>query len=335
MPQQTLLTKQTNLSPPSEALLHRVHALLGVFVLLHLCYRYTRFFKSNDDDMGFDDKDLFLASNSQEMQLNSLLYFGKCFLPHLSLQLSGFGFRLPTKRHPDGNRIWPQYRYEALVFCLRCLFLAFLAWKRKVNKQTLDSSCSIMPAAIVVGCTMISADLIGRHYRSQPSLQSSNTIRGLSAPKWATSLMSTAQFHATVHCLLTSDRLSVQIAALNVVQTSAFGMALRRKQFISQREGVILYGFVLGLGMLVIFDDLTKRSLFHFATILGNITAITRMYLGVNKYVLWTLTVVVLSLLKQNTSLFSDSTLLSLELKVWITITSWLFLFGVCFEATG
>lgn len=94
MPQQTLLTEQAKLSLPAESLVHRVHALLGAFVLLHSSYCYTRFFQSNDDDMGFDDKDLFRASNSHEMQLNSLLYFGKCFIPHLLLQLLGFGFSL-------------------------------------------------------------------------------------------------------------------------------------------------------------------------------------------------------------------------------------------------
>lgn len=217
------------------------------------------------------------------------------------------------------------------MFCLRCLFLAFLTWKRKVNKQTLDSLCSIIPAAIIVGCTMISADLIGRHFRSQPTLESSNTIHGLSAPRWAKYLMSTAQFHATVHCLLMSDRLSVQIAALTVVQASAFGMTLRKKQFITQREGVILYGLVLGVGMVVIFDDLWKRSLLHFATILGNIAAITRMYLGVNKYVLWSLIVMTLSLLQQNKIVLSDNALLPLEPKGSINITSWIFLFVGCF----
>jgi hypothetical protein len=115
------------------------------------------------------------------------------------------------------------------------------------------------------------------------------------------------------------------------VQASAFGMTLRRKQFISQREGVMLYGLVLAVGIVVIFDDLWKRSLFHFATILANIAAITRMNLGVNKYVLWSLTVITLSLLQQNKNVLSDNALLPFERKGSINITSWIFLFGGCF----
>eukprot|EP00566_Odontella_aurita_P034068 CAMPEP_0113583948 /NCGR_PEP_ID=MMETSP0015_2-20120614/32818_1 /TAXON_ID=2838 /ORGANISM="Odontella" /LENGTH=39 /DNA_ID=CAMNT_0000488917 /DNA_START=90 /DNA_END=206 /DNA_ORIENTATION=+ /assembly_acc=CAM_ASM_000160 len=39
---------------------------------------------------------------------------------------------------------------------------------------------------------------------------------------------------------MTTDRMGVQIAALTVVQTSAFGMTLRRKGIITQRQGLCL-----------------------------------------------------------------------------------------------
>jgi hypothetical protein len=65
---------------------------------------------------------------------------------------TGFAFPLPVKRHPDGNRIWPQHRWEALAFCLRCLSLAGLAWRRKMHRLTLeDGSCGIVPATACVG----------------------------------------------------------------------------------------------------------------------------------------------------------------------------------------
>jgi hypothetical protein len=111
------------------------------------------------------------------------------------------------------------------------------------------------------GLTMVAAGHIFRWYQINVGTKGNRTIRDLTAPKWAQYLMSSAQFHATVHCLLTSDRLSVQIAALTVVQLSAFGMTLRRKGFISQRQGVLLYALVLAVGMVVIFDDLRRRSL--------------------------------------------------------------------------
>ena len=134
-------------------------------------------------------------------------------------------------------------------------------------------------------------------------------------------IMSLTQFHATVHCLLTSDRLSVQIAALSVVQASAFEMTLWRKQFISQKEGVILYALVLMIGVVVIIDDLTKRSLFHFAIILGNVAAVLRMYLWVNKYVMWSMIALLLSDLQQN-KMLDGNLLLPPHLQVWINAMS-------------
>ena len=106
----------------------------------------------------------------------------------------------------------------------------------------------MIPAAMCVGLTMIFVDLNSQWYMTYDRSNYSQTIRGLSAPKWSQYLMSSAQFHATIHCLLTSDRLSVQIAALTVVQLSAFGMTLRRKGYITQKEGVVLYALVLVLG---------------------------------------------------------------------------------------
>ena len=70
----------------------------------------------------------------------STLYFSLVFFPHALLQMSGFGFEIPRKRHPDGNRIWPQYRIEALVFFGRCMSLLFLAWYRKGNNRAVEKS---------------------------------------------------------------------------------------------------------------------------------------------------------------------------------------------------
>ena len=164
-------------------------------------------------------------------------------------------------------------------------------------------------------------------YRTRSGWEGSRTIRDLMAPRWAQYFMSSAQFHATVHCLLTSNRLSVQTAALTVVQTSAFGMTLRRKGFVSQREGVVLYAMVLVLGMLVIFEDLRKRSMFHLAIFLGNVTAALRMYWEMNKYIMWGGVVMVLSYLVQRGMLHDDT--FPLEAK-WISILSWMILLWGC-----
>jgi hypothetical protein len=259
-----------------EWLQHRSHAILGSCVLGHFIYRFALlFFRSDAVDMGFDH------STWQMILL---------FFPHLLLQLSSFGFAIPRHRHPDGNRIWPQYRPEALVFCMRCLALMALAWYRKLhgcadNKGDLKASCSLLSAAAIIFATMMSADAVSIYYRRIG--EESRTIRGLSGPVGVLYLMSSAQFHATVHCLLTKDRLCVQLAALTVVQASAFGMTMRRKTLISQNQGLVLYGMVLVLGMMVIIRDLNDRGLLYMAIAIGNIAALVRFESRMNKFLLW------------------------------------------------
>ncbi len=124
----TLLTSTERLPTASGYWSHRVHAVLGLYVFSHLIFRYYLFF-THHPDMGFDTLTMPDDSNSKTDGTT----FAMIFLPHFLLQISGFAFPLPNKRHPDGNRIWPQYRWEALVFCTRCLSLLFIAWRRKVN----------------------------------------------------------------------------------------------------------------------------------------------------------------------------------------------------------
>lgn len=320
MAPRTLLTNASKLPTHFDYWSHRLHALLGLYVISHFLYRYGLFFFLRDsDDMGFDA--FFNSSSSDATEAT----FVVLFLPHLLLQISGFAFPLPIKRHPDGNRIWPQYRFEALIFCVRCLSLAFIAWRRKLNNWKLeDGSCSVLPAAFCVFLTMMMVDLISRSYGTQES----RTIRGLKASREAQYFMSTAQFHATVHCLLTSNQLSVQIAALTVVQLSAFGMTLRRKGFISQRRGVSLYAFMLVVGMIVIFDDLRRRSIFNVALFLGNSASMLRLNFGMNKYVMWSGVVIILTYLMQEKIPCDEAFPRSLLL---LNYSSWLLLVCSCF----
>lgn len=234
-------------------------------------------------DMGFT----YYLNRKHPNSLVALL-----FLPHVLLQVSGFGFHIPKTRHPDGNRIWPQYRPEALIFFGRCTALLSLAWYRKVQSHNRrlrptdgEETCHSAIALCIVLITMVAADAVAERYRKLGL--ASKTIRGLSAPVSLRYLMSAAQFHATLHSLLTTDTLSVQMAALTVVQSSAFGMTLRRKGIITQPQGVSLYALVLVMGMAVIVRDLASRQILHLAIAVGNTAALLRFEAGVNKYCLW------------------------------------------------
>jgi len=186
--------------------------------------------------------------------------------------------------------------------------LLSLAWHRKNmqfnnhthanNNDTIETDIlykeqgkGIIPspfaAYTIVICTMLAADAISHKF--QIIGQRSRTLRDLNGSKGAILLMSAAQFHATLHSLLTNDRLCVQIAALSVVQLSAFGMTLRRKGIISQSLGLVLYGLVLIVGMIVIVDDLYSHGMLGFAIALGNLAAIVRFEWNMNKYWLWSI----------------------------------------------
>ena len=94
---------------------------------------------------------------------------------------------------------------------LSMYIISIYAWRRKYNNGYVLEDYSMIPAAICVMLTMLLADLNSQWYMKHDRSNYSQTIRGLSAPKWSQYLMSSAQFHATVHCLLTSERLSVQL----------------------------------------------------------------------------------------------------------------------------
>ena len=308
-----LLTEACKLKSTKDYIIHRFHALLGLYVICHFIYRFYIYFflflynKNDDDDTDDDFDDMGFRTMSYKTFLLVV------FLPHLILQLSGFTFRnIPRKRHPDGNRIWPEYRWHALIFFFRCMVLMFVAlfWKNKEKKTSMMTPTRTSRYfryflnLFIVLMSSVGADIVTKHYQQKG--ESSSTIRQLNAPPGVLYLMSVAQFHATVHCLLTTNNLAVQFAALTVVQTSAFGMTLRRKGVISLHQGLMLYSFVLLLGMFVILHDLqqqeqTSNTLFSKAIVLGNVSAMVRMDLGVNKYILWPTVTAILLLLTKTT----------------------------------
>mmetsp|Transcript_22572 Transcript_22572/g.31517 ORF Transcript_22572/g.31517 Transcript_22572/m.31517 type:complete len:344 (+) Transcript_22572:291-1322(+) len=289
---------------------HRVHAMIGLCCLIHFIYRYTLFFffARSEEDMGFQGKvSSFNDSSTFEWGRRSCQRL-LVFLPHFLLQVSGFRFTIPTVRHPDGNRIWGEYRYHALIFWGRCFVL--LCWgyygkfkttihataNAEVIEKTWYDRCVPILAVFM---TMICADSITVWFRRRHE-SSPTTIRGLKGPSALLYLMSAAQFHATVNCLLTYDRVSVQIAAMTVVQSSAFGMTLRRKRLLGHVEGLIMYSLVLFLGMCAIQRDLEYHGVLYAATTVGNLAALARMDLKMNKYIIWTFVSMALPIIEKS-----------------------------------
>ena len=282
MPQ--ALIRQSHKFSFREWCFHRTHALLGAYCLTHYVYRFGIFLGNNvTKDMGFE-----LLTTREIIAI---------FFPHLMLQISGFAFDIPQKRYRDGFRIWPQYRYEALIFCCRSLVLMSIAWYRSVHGcssdnnsdeiGTIPSCCSVWPPAMAVMAASFSADIVTAYFNFLG--KGSSTLRDVNAPPGAMYLAAAAQFHANVHCLLIVDRLCVQLAALAVVQITAFFMTLRRKGIVSVPQGILLYGILLIIGMAIIVRDLVDRGILGLGFTLGNISALVRFDLRLNKYALWTL----------------------------------------------
>mmetsp|Transcript_29461 Transcript_29461/g.94266 ORF Transcript_29461/g.94266 Transcript_29461/m.94266 type:complete len:305 (-) Transcript_29461:48-962(-) len=239
------------------------HKLLGLYALLHFAYRYHAFF-AGADDMGFADQNGWSSAAS--------------LAPHLLLQLSGLTFSIPRRRIVTGSRIWPEYRWHALVFTLRSLVLMAMA-----VRYPHAESC--LPPLLAVLCAMAAADTVTAWYARRG--ESSRTIRDLAAPAGAQYLMSATQFHATTGCLLTRGRLSVQLVSLCVIQSAAFVMTLQRRGLITHRQDLCLYAGLLGFGLAVVLDEFSARGVLPVAFTVANAAAIARLDGGANKYILW------------------------------------------------
>ena len=188
-----------------------------------------------------------------------------------------------------------------------------IAWHRNIHGCNSDSSsgegyliipqcASVWPPAMAVMAASFLADVVTAYF--QFLNRASNTLRDVNAPPGLIYLAAAAQFHANVHCLLTLDCLAVQLAALAVVQITAFFMTLRRKSIISVPQGIVLYGILLFMGMAIIVRDLTDRKILGLGITLGNISALVRFDLRLNKYILWTLVALFLQCVSSDSGSF-------------------------------
>ena len=128
------------------------HKLLGLYAICHFAYRYQAFFAGElSTDMGF--------ANGRPHRTALLL------APHLALQLSGLRFTIPRRRVAEGSRIWPEYRWHALVFACRSLALMALALMRDTSDAPAEAARLLppwVPPLLVVLLTMAAADAVSR-----------------------------------------------------------------------------------------------------------------------------------------------------------------------------
>lgn len=135
-----------------EDFLH-IHKLLGVSVLMSFLWRFSLIGSS---DMGF--------ATAPQLTMPTLLL-------HFALNVSAFHFTIPTRRISEGSRIWPEYRWHALIFTTRSLCtIALYAYEQYYQLEP-----NYWANYIIAIGTMIAADVVSFKHKQH----SSNTIRKL------------------------------------------------------------------------------------------------------------------------------------------------------------
>jgi len=238
-----------------------LHKSLGVFALLHYCWRFARVGRQ---DMGFGPTAGTLV----------------CLLLHAALSCSSLVFSIPQRRIKEGSRIWPEYRLHSIIFALRSLAYLLLLWAERVAGAAEPWHCGNV--AIVFGA-LLAADAAsrscGEEFRSR-------TIRDMDVPNPLLQFgFSCVQLHATTAILLGTRRFSAQFVILLVIQFTAFMMTLRRKNIVSHEVWVGTYGAILASGFAVCTYDVLYHNNVFFFNALGNTMCLLRFgALRVNKY---------------------------------------------------
>lgn len=237
-----------------------VHKTLGFPCLAHFIFRFAQIGKR---DMGFDARGSTLA----------------CIALHSLLSGSSMIFRIPQKRILEGSRIWPEYRLHSIIFACRSLACMLLTWV----ELRFELPVMYPLNAVIVILTCLAADAGSRAVGDNHS----SSIRDLSAPPIYHFAASFLQFHATSGCLIGQRRFTLQFMYVWIIQFNAFVMTLRRKNLISHFGMVYGYAAMLGFVYLVSIYEASILGSFAFVNAIGNLAALGRLALGIDKYVLW------------------------------------------------
>jgi len=220
---------------------------------------------------------------------------------HLCLSCTSLVFKLPPRRIKEGSRIWPEFRLHSIIFACRSLACMALVWAER--RYDPDGPPRYWANVLIVFATLVAADVASS---SVDPVSRSNTIRGLEmAPiyKFAFSYM---QFLGTCGCLVGLRAFAAQFAIVFIIQTYAFTLTLRRKNLISHRQTVIFYAYQLTIGasaaQIEVWQAGGIQALAMFPT-LAALTALLRIGLGLNKYLVWAIMAAVIQMARCTTTI--------------------------------
>jgi hypothetical protein len=222
------------------------------------------------------------------------IFAALCLVPHGLLSMSSLIFHtVPRERIVGKPMIWQEYRIHNIVFGLRSVVAAFLAWLSIYkNHAPVWRKTAVLGSCLTVLTTLIVADEGTRRLRAN-SLESTTA----NMPYWEGCSLQTqrrfkyfyaySQFLGTLACLVVSNP-AWALAALFPIQLASFLMTLVRKGLISVKASHVGYTisllvtYFVGLRSFIYAPSLDTPVLFCLG---GAIFQLRRR--GVNKYALW------------------------------------------------
>jgi cytochrome b involved in lipid metabolism len=258
-----------------------VHKYLGIYVLGHFVYRYSKALSARDPTAGLGTA--------------TPLTVTLCFLlPHAILSLSSFIFHVPAERIVGKPMIWQEYRGHNVVFALRsivCIILASVGLAyghvRAVRQATMVASLA------TVLLTALLADEATARWRINNQESTTATM-----PYWAgctaarqrqfKTFYAISQYGATLACLATSNPFWPFMVLLPI-QLASFQMTLVRKGFMSVKFFHFMYAASLVLPYLMSLKHYAVTNMVQIPLSFGLAVALYWLRtMGVNKYWLWT-----------------------------------------------
>jgi hypothetical protein len=258
-----------------------VHKILGLLVLSHFLFRGYNWI--TEGNMKFD---------------TSMDTVGWIAV-HMLLHVSSFQFALPQRRIKTYNIIWPEFRLHSMIFAYRSLITMAIMWLSMVGRISTMTQVVLRGALVLL--IMVLADMVTKHFKSKGLVESAETtMRTNPYPEWFPKewvkyhnlFYSASQVLATMECLTSKD-IACPFVLLVAIQTAPFCMTLVKKGVIDQTGWHVYYTVALGFSYL--YGNFGARLGTFIPRWLYWALAIAIMFgrfrLDLNKYFIWTLTV--------------------------------------------
>jgi hypothetical protein len=257
-----------------------VHKYLGIYVLGHFLYRYSKALSTKDPTAGL----------GTSTPLPVMLLF---LLPHAVLSLSSFLFHVPAERIVGKPMIWQEYRGHNVVFALRsivCIVLSSVGLRfghvRGVRLTTMISSLvTVLLTARIAdeATTKLRVNNLESTTATMPYWDECTAARQAQFKAF----YAISQYGATLACLSTSNPFWPFMVLLPI-QLASFQMTLVRKGFMSVKVFHLIYAASLVLPYLISLKHYAVTNMVQIPLSFG--AAVALFWLrkqGVNKYWLW------------------------------------------------